>query len=112
MIQIFLWSIVSYGITTIVVYGSIFNGFRNTLKLLGEKSKVINFFSTLIHCPLCFSTWVGFFLSISLFSVTDVFLNLSEETNFMYVFFDGMYSAGIVWIINTIVEFFEESRIK
>jgi hypothetical protein len=28
------------------------------------------------------------------------------------LFFDGMFTAGIVWAINGIVEFFEESRIK
>jgi hypothetical protein len=28
------------------------------------------------------------------------------------IFFDGMFTAGIVWAINGIVEFFEESRIK
>jgi hypothetical protein len=28
------------------------------------------------------------------------------------VFFDGMFTAGIVWAINSIIEFFEESRLK
>jgi hypothetical protein len=28
------------------------------------------------------------------------------------IFFDGMFTAGAVWMINAIVEFFEESRIK
>jgi hypothetical protein len=28
------------------------------------------------------------------------------------IFFDGMFTAGFVWTINSIVEFFEESRIK
>jgi hypothetical protein len=28
------------------------------------------------------------------------------------LFFDGMFTAGAVWAINAIVEFFEESRIK
>ena len=28
------------------------------------------------------------------------------------LFFDGMVSAGSVWAINSIVEFFEENRIK
>jgi hypothetical protein len=29
-----------------------------------------------------------------------------------YVFFDGMFTAGVVWAINAIIEFFEENRIK
>jgi hypothetical protein len=28
------------------------------------------------------------------------------------VFFDGMFSAGSVWALNAIIEFFEENRIK
>jgi hypothetical protein len=28
------------------------------------------------------------------------------------IFFDGMFTAGAVWAINAIIEFFEESRIK
>lgn len=111
MVQIFLWSIISYGITTIVVYGSIFNSFREFLKNLGKKSKIFKFFSDLISCPLCFSTWVGFFLSIFLFSISEVFFGF-ENYSILNLFFDGMFSAGIVWVINTIVEFFEESRIK
>jgi hypothetical protein len=35
------------------------------------------------------------------------------DTNlFLCIFFDGMLSAGIVWAINSIIEFFEENRIK
>jgi hypothetical protein len=28
------------------------------------------------------------------------------------IFWDGMFTAGIVWSINAIIEFFEESRLK
>jgi len=28
------------------------------------------------------------------------------------IFCDGMFTAGVVWAINSIVEFFEENRIK
>jgi hypothetical protein len=28
------------------------------------------------------------------------------------VFFDGMLTAGAIWGVNSIIEFFEESRIK
>jgi hypothetical protein len=31
---------------------------------------------------------------------------------FVGIFFDGMFTAGIVWAINSIIEFFEESRLK
>jgi hypothetical protein len=28
------------------------------------------------------------------------------------IFFDGMFTAGSVWALNAIIEFFEESRLK
>ena len=28
------------------------------------------------------------------------------------VFFDGMFTAGSVWALNGVIEFFEENRIK
>jgi hypothetical protein len=35
------------------------------------------------------------------------------DTNWFFsIFFDGMATCGMVWAINGIVEFFEESRIK
>jgi hypothetical protein len=93
----------AYGMTTILVYGSIFENVRTWIK---AKSK---FFGDLISCMLCTSTWVGFFLSI----VTSGFSeHLFDLNKFVGVFLDGMFTAGIVWAINGIVEFFEESRIK
>jgi hypothetical protein len=35
-----------------------------------------------------------------------------ETLWFLHLFFDGMVTAGSVWALNTIIEFFEESRIK
>jgi hypothetical protein len=35
-----------------------------------------------------------------------------ESPWLFYVFFDGMFTAGSVWAINAIIEFFEENRIK
>jgi ATP sulfurylase len=53
------------------------------------------------------STWVGFFLSLTFFSPVTHFIGHNE---FFYVFFDGMLSAGSVWALNSIIEWFEENR--
>lgn len=89
--------------TSIIVWGSIFEPLREFIK---KRSK---FFGDLISCVLCTSTWVGFFLSITMISLTDVLFEVPKPIN---IFFDGMFSAGIVWAINSIIEFFEENRIK
>lgn len=98
-----LWAFMGYGMTTILVYGSIFDNQRAWIK---KKSK---FFGDLIGCMMCTSTWVGFFMSLVLGGLTSRILDVSWPVS---LFFDGMFTCGIVWAINGIVEFFEESRIK
>ena len=102
MESIFIWSFIAYGMTTILVYGSIFEGIRTWLI---KKSK---FFGELIQCPLCTSTWVGFFMSVVTGGLTVVYFDIGYFT----IFFDGLFTAGVVWAINSIIEFFEESRLK
>jgi len=103
MEQLVLWLFVAYGMTTILVYGSIFETPR---KWIIKNSK---FFGELIGCMMCTSTWVGFFMSLSLGGLTIKFFNM----HWVYgIFWDGMFTCGVVWAINAIVEFFEESRIK
>jgi hypothetical protein len=96
------WTFMAYGMTTIIVYGSIFEGLRNWIS---NRSK---FFGELINCPLCTSTWVGFFLSATLGSISSELFNVG----YVGIFYDGVFTAGAVWAINSIIEFFEESRIK
>jgi len=101
--SLILWAFIGYGMSTILVYGSIFEKPRTWIK---KNSK---FFGNLISCIMCTSTWVGFFMSIMLGSITSKIL----EVNWLFgIFFDGMFTSGIVWAINGIVEFFEENRIK
>jgi hypothetical protein len=104
--------IVAYGMTTILVYGSIFNGFRQSIHNWGNNEFAPfqflgKFLSGLISCVLCTSTWLGFFLSMIMFSPVHTFIGLNE---YFSVFFDGMLSAGSVWAINAIIEWFEENR--
>jgi len=113
MIQLLIFMLVAYGMTTILVYGSIFNGLRNGIHKLGSDDgfvlikPIFKFISELIQCMLCASTWVGFFLSLVFFSPIHNFIGLNE---YVSVFFDGMLSAGSVWAINAIIEWFEENR--
>ena len=113
MIQLVIFMLVAYGMTTILVYGSIFNGLRNAIHIAGSDDSsilirpVFKFISELIKCMLCTSVWVGFFLSLTFFSPIHNFIGLNE---YVSVFFDGMLSAGSVWAINAIIEWFEENR--
>ena len=111
-IKILVWFIMSYGLMNIMVYGSIFQGLRNFFKNW-ENNKhapfqfLGKFLSELISCPLCFSTWGGFVLSLLVFSPTNHIFNTPLGYSW---FFDGITSAGAVWAINGIIEWFEENR--
>jgi hypothetical protein len=102
MILLF-WILAAYGMSTILVYGSIFDNQRAWIK---RKSK---FFGDLISCMLCTPTWVGFFMSIVFGGLTNHYLPCPW---YACLFFDGMFTAGSVWALNGIIEFFEESRLK
>ena len=66
MIQLVMFMVAAYGMTTILVYGSIFNGLRDKIKIAGSEvggyltRPTFKFISDLISCMLCTGTWVGF----------------------------------------------------
>lgn len=103
MALLVFWVLAAYGMTSILVWGKIFDNQRDWIK------KHSKFFGDLISCTLCTSTWVGFFMSLVLGGMTTKYFDTFWIIN---LFFDGMFTAGIVWAINGIIEFFEESRIK
>ena len=97
------WILAAYGMTTIIVYGSIFESLRDWII---SKS---TFFGKLITCVLCTSTWVGFFFSLLFGGLANRYYQIPW---YLALFADGMFTAGAVWMLNSIVEFFEENRIK
>jgi hypothetical protein len=111
MTQLLLFMILAYGFTNIMVYGSIFRGMRNFIKAYGDSellfSGTFNFVSGILSCMMCCSTWVGFFLGITIFSPTNQFFG---TTPYFSWFFDGLFASGAVWAINGIIEWFEENR--
>lgn len=102
MTNLFLFAFIAYGMSTIIVYGSILKPFRDFLNKYNP-----SFFGELVGCMLCTSTWVGFFLSLCMFSPTGDIYNMPLPFN---IFFDGMFGAGIVWSINAIIEWFENNN--
>ena len=103
MMYLIFWIFMAYGMTSILVWGSIFESTREFIK----RNSV--FFGDLISCTLCTSTWVGFFLSLCLGGLAT---RLFEINWLLSIFFDGMFTAGAVWAINSVVEYYEENRPK
>ena len=112
MVQLLLWMIMAYGISNILVYGSIFNGPRNFINEWGANepaafSEFGAFLSKMLACMMCCSVWVGFFYGIFLYSPVHELLGVRADVSW---FFDGMLSSGAVWAINSIIGWFEQNR--
>jgi len=112
--EILVWVLLSYGLMNIMVFGSIFEGLRAFFSDWGEsEDKKVpfkflgKFISGILSCPMCFSTWGGFFLGYVVYSPTATYFGLPTEISW---FFDGIMSSGAVWAVNAIVEWFEENR--
>ena len=111
MVQLLLWMVMAYGMSNILVYGSIFNGPRNFIKKWGERTLPLHgfaqFMTKMLACMMCCSVWVGFFYGIFLYSPVHKLLGVRADVSW---FFDGMLSSGAVWAINSIIEWFEQNR--
>ena len=106
-----LFILVFYGLSNIIVYGTIFGSMR---EFLTKKSP--NFWGKLVSCMMCFPTWAGFFLSLTFFSPSlyyglgDLNLGLFTIPNEVTsVFFDGMLASGTTWLIHTFQEMAERA---
>jgi hypothetical protein len=100
--MVFIWIIMAYGMSSIIVWGSIFEPIREFF------NKKIPFLYKLVSCMLCTSTWVGFIMSIFLGGLTlSFFSNVNE---YVAIFFDGMFTAGAVYGLNVIIEYFEDNE--
>ena len=114
MVQLLLWMVMAYGLSNILVYGSIFNGPRNFIFNQADHgfrlfTGFFKFLKGMLSCMMCTPVWVGFFFGIFLYSPVHELLNVTSWGSW---FFDGMLASGAVWAINAVVEFFEENRIK
>lgn len=107
-----VWVFTIYGLSNIGVYGSILNGFRDGIEKLGNNDKfffapVFHFMREMMRCMMCLPTWVGFIFGIFVFSPTHYFLGVPLYFSW---FLDGPLASGTTWVINSIVEWFEENR--
>ena len=117
MVQLLLWMVMAYGMSNILVYGSIFNGPRNFINKWGDSKYPLNGFGVLtgffkflkgmLSCMMCTPVWVGFFFGILLYSPVHEMLGVHKYYSW---FFDGMLASGSVWAINAIIEWFEVNR--
>lgn len=88
-----LWFVLTgYGLTQLLVYGSIFNKPRDWIK---SKS---DFFGELVSCPMCTGFWVGALL-FCLNPFTELF---SFELNVVNLLVCGWLGSGTSYLMNMI----------
>ena len=90
--------LIAYGLTYMLVYGSIFNPIRPTTGKLG----------VLFHCPLCTGFWVGVFL----WSINDLTELFTYEYNLINGFLLGCLSAGTSYFLSMILNDFGIKVVK
>ena len=104
-----IFILVSYGISNIVVHGSIFNGFRDFWNRVNP-----SFFGTLFSCMICTPFWTGSILS-TIFQMMG-YDNMSPlasqgvDNIYLSVFLDGCLASGTVFVIHVVEEYFELNR--
>lgn len=82
----------SYGMTQIIIFGSIFDKIRPPKNLL-------NGFGKLFHCPMCMGFWVGVFLW-SINKYTELF---TFDNSLPTAFCLGCISSGSSYMLSVLV---------
>lgn len=107
--KILLFELLAYGITNILVFGSIFEKWRTFWYKLSPK-----FFGKLTSCPMCLSFWVGGCLSIIFnhFGYSTPFSEYGITYLPLMIFLDACLTSGCVWLIHNFEEFMERAFTK
>lgn len=107
MTSIFFFILICYGISNILIYGSIFEWLRVLMyKISGDGNYSLY---KLFTCMMCLPTWVGFGLSflLQMNGVETPSMIYGDGNIYLTMFFDGVLASGGVYAFNTLVEYFE-----
>jgi len=104
--NILLFELLAYGITNILIFGSIFQPWRDFWV-----KKNPSFFGKLFTCPLCLSTWIGGLLSVTFtyFGYSTPFTEYGVTIIPLLVFLDACFTSGCVWILHNLEEMTERA---
>ena len=110
LIIFFIWSLIVFSLTNLLVVSKIFYPLRiwltykklqevrddaGTVRYEGTPRK-IQFFSAMIHCPMCLGFWIGILASLFIISPTE----LVTLGDYFYVntFADGLLGSLMSWV--------------
>jgi hypothetical protein len=103
-----IFLLICYGACNNLIYGSLFEGFRNYLGKFGTGGYSLY---KLFTCFMCLGTWMGFVFSIifAYFGYADLtpIGSIGITNMYLLIFLNGLLSAGGVWLIHTFQESLE-----
>lgn len=88
MLELVYFSLCSYGLTQILVYGKIFDKIRPTQGWMGQ----------LLSCTMCTGFWVG----LLLWSINAYTTLFSFDYNYITGFLLGFASSGVSYALNSV----------
>lgn len=103
--SILVFLLISYGACNNMIFGSIFEWFREFLAKFGTGGYSLY---KLFTCFMCLSTWMGFAISAILL-VSGIPTPIHISNPLLCVFFHGLLSTGGVWIIHNFEEMLERA---
>jgi hypothetical protein len=102
----FIFILACYGACNNLIYGSLFEGFRNKLSTWGTGGYSLH---KLFTCFMCLGTWMGFAISSILYYFGYSHLTpmgmITEP--FLMIFLNGLVATGGVWLLHTFQEAME-----
>lgn len=108
-----LFILICYGACNNMIYGSVFEGFRNLLSKFGTGGYSLH---KLFNCFMCLGTWMGFAVSLILNYFGYIKLtpigSIGVDNIYLVVFFNGLVSAAGVWLFHTLQEALERAFVK
>ncbi len=103
-----IFLLICYGACNNLIFGSVFEGWRNLLAKMGQGGYSIH---KLFTCMMCLSTWMGFIISFGMIKLgLGVFLPIyiTGVGLLPLVFMHGLLATGGVWLLHTLQEYFEK----
>lgn len=104
-----IFLLICYGACNNLIYGSLFEGYRNFLAKFGTGGYSLY---KLFTCFMCLGTWMGFAISLMLayFGYANItpLGSLGVTDIYLMTFLNGLVSAGGVWLIHTLQEKLEK----
>jgi len=108
-----IFILLCYGACNNIIYGSIFEGFRNHLATYGTGGYSLY---KLFTCFMCLGTWMGFAVTLIYtyfgYSNNTPMGSIGVENLPLMVFFNGLVATAGVWLLHTVQEALERAFTK